>query len=186
MDRSAQIFTLIGVVVGALTSFGANSLVDRARWRRDLATRWDTRRLPAYVEFLGTVKFIAMMSARVVAARGIDTGHAPMDINEGLTLLRDGELDRAVKFEAVLLLGDSDTIRKAQELSEQLWALGDMARGEVKTDRDQFDQAFLTYRRLRAELYHAARLSMGVPKAAIPLETWPYSTFPQNSRLSPP
>jgi hypothetical protein len=176
VNVQAQLLTLLGVVIGALMSFGANSIAERARWRRFQSTRWDTQRLPAYVEFLGTVKTIAMMSARVVAARGIDTGHAPMDTDEGLRLLTDGELDRAIKFEAVLLLGDSDTARKAQELSEQLWRLEDMARGDVNTNATEFDRAYLVYRRLRSEFYWAARKSMGVPHAEIPLDSWPYRT----------
>ena len=130
MDLTTQLFTLLGVVIGAATSYGASSFAERARWRRDQAIRWDAQRLPAYIEFLGAVKFIAMMVARVVAARGIETGHTPMEVEEGLQLLHKGELDRALKFEAVVLLGDTSTVRKAQELSEQLWLMEDMARGE--------------------------------------------------------
>jgi uncharacterized membrane protein YccC len=41
IDMAGQIVTLIGVLIGALTSFFATALAERARFRRTMATRWD-------------------------------------------------------------------------------------------------------------------------------------------------
>ena len=46
-----QLPALIGVVIGALGSYLAVSLGDRARYRRDTAARWRDRRLTTYVAF---------------------------------------------------------------------------------------------------------------------------------------
>ncbi|WP_314245124.1 hypothetical protein [Streptomyces sp. DSM 40907] len=40
-----QIVTLIGVLVGALTSFLATTMAERTRHQRSMATRWDERKL---------------------------------------------------------------------------------------------------------------------------------------------
>ncbi len=45
-----QIITLIGVLIGALASFLATAMAERAKFRREMATRWDERKLDAYIQ----------------------------------------------------------------------------------------------------------------------------------------
>lgn len=54
---ATQIFTLVGVLIGALTSyFAAAAVAERARFRRELATRWDERKLDTYIEYVTCVR----------------------------------------------------------------------------------------------------------------------------------
>ena len=48
---SSQIFTLMGVVAGALATYLATSASDKSRFKRELTTRWDDRRLQAFVDY---------------------------------------------------------------------------------------------------------------------------------------
>jgi hypothetical protein len=38
-----QLLTILAVAVGAVASFVSTRLVDRARWRREEALRWDSK-----------------------------------------------------------------------------------------------------------------------------------------------
>ncbi|MET8955943.1 hypothetical protein [Streptomyces sp. NPDC004533] len=52
----SQILTILGVLIGALTSYLSTSAAERARHRRTLATRWDERKLDTYIEYATCVK----------------------------------------------------------------------------------------------------------------------------------
>lgn len=47
-----QVFTLAGVVLGAAGSFIATTLLERGRYRRDKAVRWDAASLQAFSDYL--------------------------------------------------------------------------------------------------------------------------------------
>jgi hypothetical protein len=46
---AVQLLTLLGVALGALASFVSTRMLDRSRWQREEALRWDVKRLEAYV-----------------------------------------------------------------------------------------------------------------------------------------
>jgi hypothetical protein len=60
--------TLIGVVVGALLSYGAAALTARTNWRRAQATRWDERRLQACADYGAALKAETSLCLRMAAA----------------------------------------------------------------------------------------------------------------------
>lgn len=172
MDWITQVAPLAGVVVGATASFVAGHLTERSRWRRSQSVRWDEKRLLAYLDYLATAKSISMLTMRVVASRGVDAGVQPIDTQLGLTELDRAEGERSTKFEGVLLLGDTATARAAQNLNEALWGMHRLARQGEILDADLWWKFFRKYREARVELYAAARRSMGVPAADIPLSSW--------------
>jgi hypothetical protein len=162
--------TLVAVVVGAVLSYLASGLTERGRWRRQLSVRWDERRLTAYVDYANTAKQIALVSSRMLSARGFVGSIRPIDHSEGVDLLSQAESDRSVKYEALLLLGDTATIGSAQALNETLWTLEAYATGDATVDAEVWSEAFARYRRARARFYQHARANMGVHHADIPFD----------------
>ncbi|MEJ8650250.1 hypothetical protein WKI65_19640 [Streptomyces sp. MS1.AVA.3] len=74
---ASQIITLIGVLVGALTSFFATSMAERAKFRRTLATRWDERKLDTYIEYTSCIKEEVRTARRAVEAG--ERGESPAE-----------------------------------------------------------------------------------------------------------
>jgi hypothetical protein len=62
-----QIVTILGVLAGAGASFAATSLIERSKWKRAHAVRWDERRLNAYVAYANAVKRMNHLSLRLAA-----------------------------------------------------------------------------------------------------------------------
>jgi hypothetical protein len=94
----------------------------------------------------------------------------PIDRAEGLEMLSQAEIDRSVRYEALLLLADAPTIASAQALNEVLWTLEAYATGDEPVDAEAWAAAFGRYRRARAAFYQRARADMGVRHAEIPFE----------------
>lgn len=111
-----QVVTLVGVLVGALTSYLATSSAERARHRRTLATRWDERKLNTYIEYASCVKEISSAAKRArQAAEGTDV-HA-----EFLAVMEEAELKRSVLFETLVLLATPAAIEAAHAVNLVLW-----------------------------------------------------------------
>lgn len=51
-----QVPALIGVLVGAFTSYVVAAAGESARWRRTQSVRWDETRLRTYLEYSSAVK----------------------------------------------------------------------------------------------------------------------------------
>jgi hypothetical protein len=162
-----QVITIVGVLAGAIVSFVATSLIERAKWRRLKSSRWDEKRLYAYVEYAGSVKYMISLAWRVSAARGLPSSGQPMEIEEGLRMISDAEDDRGRKWESVLMLGDGATISAARKWHECAWKLEWFARGKY-TDPDDFRKIFDQSYDARDEFYLCARADLGVSR-----ESWP-------------
>ncbi|MGW5673810.1 hypothetical protein ACWEV4_01725 [Streptomyces sp. NPDC003860] len=112
----AQIVILIGVVVGALTSFLATTMVERIRHRQTMSTRWDERKLNAYIEYASCVKEISSTAKRArQAAEGTN------DRREHLAAMEAAELRRSVLFETLVLLASQAAIEAAHQVNLALW-----------------------------------------------------------------
>ena len=66
---ATQIITLIGVLVGALTSYLATTFTEHARHKRALETRWDERKLNVYADYASAVKIANIAAKRAFIAR---------------------------------------------------------------------------------------------------------------------
>ncbi|WP_157545300.1 hypothetical protein [Hamadaea tsunoensis] len=126
MDLGDQIGTVIAVAVGAIGSYMFGRLSDRDRLARDLAFRWDERRLDAYVAYVSAVK-MAGMRANEVHERRLQ-GASASDLVDLINDLAEREGHRAERFEALPLLADGTTIEAAHELNHALWRLEHPAR----------------------------------------------------------
>lgn len=120
---ATQIFTLVGVLIGALTSYFATTVAERAKFRRAMATRWDERKLDTYIEYLTCVKQI--QRAAMAAGRAREGG---MDASEALAAMEESENRRSILFETFVLLSNEKAATAAHTVNQRTWDLLRMAR----------------------------------------------------------
>jgi hypothetical protein len=118
-----QVITLIGVLIGALASFLATAMAERAKFRREIATRWDERKLDAYIQYTSCIKEILRVAGTVFAA-----WEAGEDRADALVALESAEAKRSVLFEGLVLLADEDAAEVAKQVNERTWAVLRLAR----------------------------------------------------------
>ena len=164
---SVQLLTIAGVAVGAFASFVSTRLVDRSRWRREEALRWDTRRLECYGEFAAAIKRHIGISDRICAGVGLPAGAQPLDPVSGLTALAAAEDDLSVSWEQVLMLGSPDAIVAARDWRHAAWRLEWLARG-LREGAAEYTQANLDVGSARKRFYAAARDELGIASGDIP------------------
>jgi hypothetical protein len=56
LDTITQVVTIAAVMLGALTTYGTNELMERNKQKRKFGTRWDEKKLDAYAEYIGRVR----------------------------------------------------------------------------------------------------------------------------------
>ncbi|MFI5470311.1 hypothetical protein ACIA6D_08810 [Streptomyces cacaoi] len=159
---SGQLFTLIGVLVGAAASYVGGALMERARWRRQLTTRWDEHRLDCYLRYADAVKRFTSLAGRLAAGKGLFHLPQPLAEETGLELMAEAELERGYAFEAVLLMGDAETISAARALQRHAWVLEQFVRDMRPGTPEDWMKAFREFQEKRDEFYVAARDSLGV------------------------
>ncbi|WP_331735409.1 hypothetical protein OG379_40710 (plasmid) [Streptomyces sp. NBC_01166] len=115
---ATQIFTLLGVLIGALTSYFATTMAERAKFRREMATRWDERKLDTYIDYLTCIKEI--QRAAMAAGRARDEG---ADAAEALSDMEESENRRSVLFETFVLLSDERAATAAHTVNQRTWEL---------------------------------------------------------------
>ena len=71
-----QLPALIGVVIGASASYLAGAATERARWRREQASRWDEKRAQAYADYGYAIKNVYVQCRRIADNyRGLGGGY---------------------------------------------------------------------------------------------------------------
>ncbi|MEU6819810.1 hypothetical protein ABZ921_04205 [Streptomyces atriruber] len=118
-----QIVTLVGVLIGALTSYFSVTLAERAKHRRAMATRWDERKLNTYIEYAACVKEVADASK---FARLAEAGSDAFD--ECIASMEEGERRRSALFEALVLLAAPQVVSAAHEVNAGVWEMEKLAR----------------------------------------------------------
>ncbi|NJP25378.1 hypothetical protein OHB01_26190 [Microbispora hainanensis] len=88
------------------------------------------------------------------------------DIENGLQELNRASLERAWRFESVLLLGDQDTINAADRWSAVAEQLQDFARGE-KTNPEEWERIYREAYAAKDEFLSKARKHLGVDVAPL-------------------
>ncbi|WP_152037900.1 hypothetical protein [Micromonospora sp. B006] len=156
-----QAGAFIGVAVGALLSFTLSAVADRARWRRDVAVRWDPQRMSVYAEYGFAVRQMYQVVLAVAMRHGYGQGPLRSVVPDADTALTEAEADRAARFEAVLLIGNPRTIAAARRWHQSVWHLECFARGLV-SGRVEWEAAVREFGAARAGYYQAARLDLGI------------------------
>ncbi|WP_131744716.1 hypothetical protein [Frankia sp. Cppng1_Ct_nod] len=168
MDIAAQIFTLAGVVLGAAGSLVGTTLVERSRYRRDIAIRWDTRKYDTYCDYIGYIVHMARITGQIAGMRGWDP-IAAMAASEELAIadLDKAELSRTISFERVVLLGDQRCIEAGNSLNGAVWAMEWIARGKTPGSPSIWKEATGRLVRELTAFHEVARVSLNVPLARL-------------------
>ncbi|GAA1140706.1 hypothetical protein F4556_003473 [Kitasatospora gansuensis] len=172
MALEDQLPALVGVVVGAVGSYVAAHFTERSRWRRARAERWDEKRFHTYMTYANTLKAQLRVAQRIGAARGFQNVADPLEPDEGLALLADAESRRASEWEAVLLVGDAETIGAARAWHEAVWNLELYARG-MREDPAGWSRAYGQISQARDAFYACARRDLGITGPPPPSGRWP-------------
>lgn len=116
MSFASQVLTLVGVLIGALTTYLATTSAERARHRWSLETRWDERKLSAYIEYMALVKETqrAARKAREAAAQSEAR-------REALSDMEVAEQKRSLAFESLVLLAEPSAVTAAHKVNLLLW-----------------------------------------------------------------
>ncbi|MFJ6179867.1 hypothetical protein [Streptomyces sp. NPDC092295] len=120
---ATQIFSLVGVLIGALASYFATAVAERAKFRREMATRWDERELDTYIEYVTCIKEIQRA--------GVDAGRARAqgtDVSDALKKMEESENRRSILFETFVLLSNDKAATAAHAVNQRTWELLEMAR----------------------------------------------------------
>lgn len=146
-----QIVTLVGVLLGALTSFVATGWAERTKHRRLMAARWDERKLDTYVQYATCVKEIDAVAKRARQAEAGSTARA-----EFLATMERAEIQRSALFETLVLLASPAAVEAAGAVNVVLWESEIAAREHTEVSNGAALIELLN-------AYHAqARLDLGV------------------------
>jgi hypothetical protein len=167
----AQALTIAGVLLGSAATFIVTSATERARWRRAQSARWDDKRLTAYTEFANTVKHMVRLCRRIAETKSLLPTGQPIDLKSAFAAFAEGETQRALKWETVLLLGDPATISAARTWYEQVWRLEALLH-EENPEPSAFVDAYQEAMRLRNEFYAHARKDLDITSGPLPELTW--------------
>jgi hypothetical protein len=99
------------VLIGALTSYLATTTAERVRHRREMATRWDERKLATYIEYVALVK----EAARAVRRQD------PEALRDALASMEIAEQKRSLTFESLVPLAAPAAVDAAHEVNRLLW-----------------------------------------------------------------
>lgn len=133
----AEVFALLGVVVGSAATFAVSLLGERVRYQRELRMRWDTSKRDAYLEYAVAVSTMARAAGQLAGSRGWDAMATPEERDRALQNLDQAEINRTAKFEPVMLLGDPNCIDAGHVLNRCAWRMEKIARGlEPGTDKN--------------------------------------------------
>lgn len=175
-----QLPALIGVVVGAGLSFTSTSFVERSRWRRAQAVRWDERKLTAYAEFGNAVKDMVLLANRIAAGRGLNEHPQPMEPSEqNLAALAEAAAQCSLLNEQLRLLADEDTITASRAMNHRAYRLEWFAYGRLDGSAKEWASAYVEYRDARDAYLGCARASLQVEGPGVPRDRgWPAAQLP--------
>ncbi|MBS2962091.1 hypothetical protein KGA66_03460 [Actinocrinis puniceicyclus] len=161
MDLATQLVTIVGVLVGALSTYVASYLVERGKDRRGLALRWDERKLDTYVSYVAHVRDVIYAAVLLFESReGLRTIDKTID---QLTLgLIDAERSRALLFEQLVLLGGAEVVDAGHELNRAVLAIDWRARELTDEDLPGWRALHVRAFQLINEFHNAARSDLGV------------------------
>jgi hypothetical protein len=156
-----QLPALVGVLIGALSTYFVGSAMERSRWERQQSARWDEKRIQAYADYGYALKNEYIACLRVVGYRHGDSRFERIDLDEALTEIRQLSAERTAKWESVLLLGNPQTIAAARTWHEHVWEVELYARG-VRSDAARWADLLKEIGIARARFYEAARGDLGI------------------------
>ena len=159
---------LVGVALGAVVSYAATALTDRARWRRESTVRWEGRLFDAIVAFAAALKMQSRTCLRIAGSYWPSMTTNPIDPAEGGDLIARFEDERSGHFERLLLLAPADIVSSARAWQESVWALHLVRDGPSVIEHEALESRFATASRCREAFYDSARRAIGVSGTLAP------------------
>lgn len=136
---------------------------------KEFAERHEARLADAVLAFAVTVKNQVRVSARLATTYGITTySRESVEPDEGARLLAVYEDERAVQFERLLLLADSELQERARNWQEAAWAVTQIKQGLTDISADVFAEMMSTTALRRDAFYNCARKALGIPGQVAP------------------
>ena len=165
MAIEAQVFTLAGVALGALTSYMVSFLGERTRSQRETAKRWEERKFDSFCAYINDVKAMSVIARRITASLGIhDLSPDELSQDEGLPLLTEAENSRTASMEQLRLLADAETISAGHRLNQAVWRLEWFAGGRIAdASPERWQQAMRAFIEAFDAFHLCARRELGVP-----------------------
>lgn len=161
---AAQLFTLLGVAVGAAASFVASTFSERVRYRRELSKQWTDRRLASYARYIEDIKYMSVLSRRIAASAGLEDRAAPLSRQDGLPLLAEAETRRSYSAEMVTLMSSRETVEALRQVNVRTWRLERYARGLLgDEDRDDWIRSSRELHEALDNLHECIRRDLGIP-----------------------
>lgn len=157
------LITIAAVAVGALGTYLATQRVERARWQREHAARWDERKLAVYTEYAASVKMAIIRSRSILGGLGLSPTLTPTSREEGLPLLALDENSRSEKLESVMLVGGPEVIAAARRWHGISWTFQHWAMGTEATTSQDVEREYEAAQVARESFYEAARRELGLP-----------------------
>jgi hypothetical protein len=164
-----QVFTLIGVALGALASYLITFTNERSRYQRDIATRLLDRKFDAYDQYLTDVRELVVTANGIAASLGLHHRTTlPLSREEGLPILAEVGTHRAASSERVRLLADEDTAEALRDLNSAAWELELIARGVTpNVNAEKWEATMQAYLAALNAFHRSARRELGVPGKAL-------------------
>lgn len=159
---TVQLFTLLGVAIGAFASFISTRFIDRSRWRREEALRWDSKRLEYYIDFATTIIRYISLGYGMTAEYSSKTHVQALDVSAADLARAEAELTE--KLEQVRMLGSPTVIAACQKWRREAIRLDAFARG-ILSDPREYEQATQDRRAAQRRFYRAVRDDLGVASA---------------------
>lgn len=161
-----QMPALLGVLLGALATYGATAVGERSRWRREQLARHEERRLAAYSGYALTVKQEMSVILRLAAARGLPGVLETVEEQEGARLVAEAESDRTAVWESVLLVGSEAAVLAGREWHGAVGVMFRVASGLAEAD--QWPEAIRRTSSARRQFYTVVRAEVGHQPSADP------------------
>ncbi len=160
----AQLFTLMGVAVGAIASFAASTLSERMRYRREVSKQWTDRRLESYARYIEDIKYMWVLSRRIAASVGLEDQAPALPRQDGLPLLAEAETRRSYSAEIVTLMSNMETVEALRQVNERIWRLERFARGLLgDEDREDWMRSSREFHAALDNFHECIRRDLGIP-----------------------
>lgn len=161
MDTITQLVTIAAVLLGSLTTYATNQLVERGKRRETRRVRWDEKKLDAYAGYIGQVRAVIHANVLLYEVReGIRT--MPRSEHDLTMDLTEAGAAQAIAFERVMLLAGDAVVDAAHAVQEATAAIGWQARGVVDGTLDEWRGRNAAAFAAINEFHQCARVDLGV------------------------
>jgi hypothetical protein len=157
-----ELIALVGVVVGALLSWLASVVNERARFQRARQTYWRDKRLEAYVDFASATKSYMGVLFRIGSSMGVDPQTEPLTPDQGAILLASAFEQREIAFEKMRLVGSSTTCDAARTWVRAVYELRHSLDLADSLTRERWQELVRRANEGRSHFHQAAQSDLGV------------------------